>query len=140
MLIGLELVFDLAKDFLCKRLRGRENGNRYFRVANNLLNGASHSNDTGFPMPPRPEIDVTVRFRFHLPAAREQPRMQHVLAQQKAREQVVPVIAGKQSLRLQSLSSLVLCLWIASSQFVVDAVSLLKLDIETDRFFEVEEP
>src|SRR4249919_799786 len=100
MLIGFELVFDLAKDFLCKRLRGRENSNRYFRVANNLLNGASHSNDTGFPMPPRPEIDVTVRFRFHLPAAREQPRMQHVLAQQKAR------------------------------------VSLLKLDIETDRFFE----
>src|SRR6202030_1122316 len=70
MLIGFELVFDLAKDFLCKRLRGRENGNRYFRVANNLLNGASYSNDAGFPMPPRPEIDATVRFRFHLPAAR----------------------------------------------------------------------
>src|ERR1700719_1248878 len=46
----------------------------------------------------------------------------------------------EQSLRLQSLSSLVLCLWIASSQFVADAVSLLKLDIEIDRFFEVEEP
>src|SRR3981189_3210018 len=131
MLIGFDLVVDLAKDFLCKRLRGRENGNRYFRVANNLLNGASHSNDTGFPMPPRPEIDETVRFRFHLPAAREQPRMQHVLAQQKAREQVVPVIAGKQSLRLQSLSSVVLCLGIASSQFVVDAVSLSKLDMDS---------
>ena len=61
------------------------------RVVENVLDGEAESNDRGFPMLARPQVDVAVRSRLDFPASLEQPWMLKVDASQGIAQQKVQV-------------------------------------------------
>ena len=96
--VGLELVLDLAEDFLRQGLCRRENRDGYLGIAENFLERAGDGDDGRLAVRAGPQINAAVRLGLNLAANVKEPRVVHIGAAEELGQQKELIVAGKQRL------------------------------------------